>query len=425
MASPEEKLLEALDDDDCRTDADEVTLQEESDSVLSFLGAGAKFSKPVVMESYYLHLLAWTLKFYFLFRRWKVIRVTGCSEGDFPGYSKVNTAPGIHYDCLVSGCMLLERDDVRLVARIRRQYHGSSVLVVHGNADSKTEIARFALEIQEIVNSQKMYKGKKLRFDGKITFIESTPKGWDDLALAPELKEEILDNTVNFLRRRKQLSRYGIPRKRGIILAGAPGTGKTLISRVLVNHSTGITCLASDPALLSSEGYINALYQIASDLKPSIVFLEDIDMIGQQRLESHYSRGDALNGLLDIMDGVEDCHDVVTIATTNCPEVLDRALSQRPSRFDRIITLSLPDNALRRAIVSNLSRKIPVDDCVQDHIVMRTEGYTPAQIQEVMYSMVIRQKDIRKGHCIFTTEQVDDTLRRISHKNGSSLGFKP
>ena len=119
---------------------------------------------------------------------------------------------------------------------------------------------------------------------------------------------------------------------------------------------------------------------------------------------------------------------MVTIATTNCPEILDEALSQRPSRFDRIITLPLPGRDLRRDIVHNLSRRIALDDAGQDSIVQKTESCTPAQIQEVVYGLVIQRQDYgrnpKNNETKFSKEEVDNVLRWVSRKNGEPMGFK-
>jgi len=296
---------------------------------------------------------------------------------------------------------------------------------VEGPAAGKKEVHRFAAGIDAAVRKRRLYKGQKIKYNGGLEFLQPGARTWDDLSLQPGLKAELVANTVGFLKRSKELAKYGIPRKRGLILAGKPGTGKTLISKVLMSNSPGVTCLAADPALLVHARYIRELYDIAGDLKPAIVFLEDIDLIGESR-GGPGARGDALNELLDILDGVKECSEVVTIATTNYAEALDDALCRRPSRFDRVITMRPPGRELRREIVRNLCRRIPLNPAVQEHVVGMTEGFTPAQVQEVIYGLVIQHKrlyDIRKGYS-FTREEVDAVLRRISRREGGPIGFK-
>jgi len=397
-----------------------------ADMAERFLGDGKKLEVPVVADHYYENLLALTLKAHMKTEKWKVVRVLGLHKDSRPDYNEINVGPGKRINVLTQGRLLLRRGDSRLSVRIKFTRHGERAwIAVEGPVAIKTEVKQFAAAIDRTVKKLELYRRQKLKYTGDLQFLQPGAKGWDDLSLAPELKEELMANTVDFLKRSKELAKYGIPRKRGLILAGKPGTGKTLISKVLMSNSPGITCLSADPALLVHARYIKEIYAIAGDLKPTIVFLEDIDLIGECR-GSPLARGDALNELLDILDGVKECSEVVTIATTNYAEALDDALSQRPSRFDRIITMRPPGRELRREIVRNLCRRIPLDQAVQDHVVSMTEGYTPAQVQEVVYGLVIQHKslyDIRKGYR-FTREEVDSVLRRINHRNNGPIGFK-
>jgi len=405
---------------------DDIDTLDASDIVLKFLGPGKKPLVPLVVNAVYLHLLALTLDSFIREDGWNLLKTLSCSDGEKPSYESVNIAPSQFVTCLTSGRLFLQKEDIRLVVQINQEYYRPASLVVCGLDESRPEIEGFVSDIEKTVKDLSLYKQKKLKFTGDLLFIEFPEKRWEELSLSPELKEEIIANTVGFLQRREEWSSYGIPRKRGLILAGAPGTGKTLISKVLLSNSPGITFLAADPARLVDSSYIRNIYSIACDLKPTIVFLEDIDLVGEKRLESHYSRGDALTGLLDVLDGVEEFHDIVTIATTNCPQVLDDALSQRPSRFDRTITMRLPNKKLRREIVAKLARKIPLTPEIQDYLTEKTKGYTPAQINEVVYSMVIQHKHpdlVKQGLYKFRAGEVDGVLRRISRKNGTPLGF--
>lgn len=391
-----------------------------------FLGDGKKLEVPVVVQHYYENLLALALRANLKAGKWKVVRVLGLYKDSKPDYSEVNIGPDKHVNVLTQGRLLVKRGDSRLSVRIKFSRHGERAwIVVEGPAAVRKELKQFAACIDKEVKKLELYKGQKIKYNGSIEFLKPGAKNWSDLSLAAELKEELMANTVDFLKRSREFARYGIPSKRGLILAGKPGTGKTLISKVLMSNSPGITCLAADPALLVHARYIRELYDMAGDLKPSIVFLEDIDLIGECR-GGPGARGEALNELLDILDGVKECNEVVTIATTNYAEALDDALLQRPSRFDRVITMRPPSKELRREIVRNLSSRIPLDPAVQDHVVCMTEGCTPAQVQEVVYGLVIQHKGlygIRKGYR-FTNEEVDSVLGRLNRKNSGPIGFK-
>lgn len=415
MFSPEDKLLQRLAENQAEAILD-FDNEEDKDAVNRFLGPGIKYRYPIAVPRYYGRMLAWMLQRYVKEDDWQIDEIVASTGHDAPRYARVSVSPSKYISVLINGRMLLSHGTNNIVVQIIEPSYDNAFLSIICAGASRPAAERLFDLVGRAVTSVKPYRSKKLRYDGQIHFLQPSKVAWDDLSLAPELHDEIINNTVDFLKRSRQLAGYGVPSKRGIILAGAPGTGKTLVSRLLINNSPGIACLSAEPSLLTEPQYTHSLYRIARDLTPSIVFLEDIDLVVEAK--------NALNGLLDILDGVEEQHQVVTVATTNAPELLHKALSQRPARFDRTIYLPLPDSSLRRRIVSKLSRKIPVSEDIQDYIVTKTEGYTPAQIQEVMYSLVIRQKDISHGQCTFTIGQVDDILRRISHKNGTFLGFK-
>jgi cell division protease FtsH len=154
------------------------------------------------------------------------------------------------------------------------------------------------------------------------------------------------------------------------------------------------------------------------------VFLEDIDLIGEDRNDSHYSRASMLSDLLSALDGIEQCEDIVTVATTNCLEVLDAALAERPSRFDRVIYMELPRTEERASLVRTLNKTMGMDDAMQEYIVRKTEGYTPAQLQEVMYSMVVEYPEYDNvPERRYTIEEVNNVLRKVKRKAAGHLGF--
>jgi cell division protease FtsH len=118
-------------------------------------------------------------------------------------------------------------------------------------------------------------------------------KSWHSIILDRATKREVKANTVEFLRRGKRWHGFGIPQKRGVMLAGEPGTGKTLICKALMAEADGITCITTSAYQLCTDEYITELYEMAQDLSPCIVFIEDIDLIGLNREEYHYQHGPA------------------------------------------------------------------------------------------------------------------------------------
>ena len=124
-----------------------------------------------------------------------------------------------------------------------------------------------------------------------------------------------------------------------------------------------------------------------------------------------------------MLDGIEAKKDIVTVATTNCLEMLDKALSQRPCRFDRVIKLTKPGFDQRLRIINYLCKQIPLSETLQQYIAGRTEGCSPAQVQEAIHSLVIEQADDGSALHVFSEQEVDRIVSRVSGKAGHHLGF--
>ena len=117
------------------------------------------------------------------------------------------------------------------------------------------------------------------------------------------MKKRIYQDTIGYLKHCNELPDFGISSKRGIILSGEPGTGKTVVCKALISEANNITCITTTAYGLQHEGYISDLYAIAQDLSPSIVFIEDLDFVAQER-QGFYRGTPPLIALLAEMDGI-------------------------------------------------------------------------------------------------------------------------
>jgi cell division protease FtsH len=236
------------------------------------------------------------------------------------------------------------------------------------------------------------------------------------------MKKEIRLNTIGFLKNCAQLEKYGVPPKRGIILAGEPGTGKTIVCKALMSEADKITCIATTADGMVMGGYIPELFSVAQALSPSIIFIEDIDFIGQERHDS-YRGTPPLISLLTEMDGIAEKNAIVTVATSNSFETLDKALSERPSRFDRVFRITRPAYQQRDELVKHISQKIPLSEDVREYIVEETNGFTPAQIQEVLHGMVISRSALGEDIMHFNRRDVDSTIALLNIRRTGTIGF--
>jgi cell division protease FtsH len=385
-----------------------------------FLGRGTRTYATSILPRYYGELLAWALYQNLKRNNWKIVDTLGYREPE-PIYAEIITGSE-KFKLLVGGQLLVEKDNDHISITVDINPGPRASVQMEGPTENKQGIDQFAEDVMTIAKDENFYRGKKIEFAGLIHFLDIKDKTWDSIVLDDETKAEIKSNTVGFLKQSEQWIQYGIPAKRGVLLSGEPGTGKTIICKALMSEAEGITCITTNGYALDAEGYITELYELADDLSPSIVFIEDIDLIGQNRMEFGYQRGSALLALLAVLDGVEEQKKIVTVATTNFLESLDKALSQRPSRFDRVIRLTRPSVQQRRQHVNRLCRKIPIDENLQEYLSIKAENCTPAQLQEIIYSLVI-QHTVGQSELSFNKTDIDRAISRINDKNRYQIGF--
>jgi cell division protease FtsH len=169
--------------------------------------------------------------------------------------------------------------------------------------------------------------------------------------------------------------------------------------------------------------YVSDLYAMAQDLSPAIVFIEDLDMMAQGR--SDLFRGTPpLISLLNVLDGIEEQTAIVTVATTNCLASLDKALSERPNRFDLVVKMTRPDYHMRIEMLKYFTRKIPLPEDIMAYIAKKTEGCAPAQVEAIPRAMVISRLYDAGKVSEFSRQDVDQALITINKQNSAtSIGF--
>ena len=395
-------------------------------TVEAFLGSEHIVDIPLSAPRYYCDLAAWALQRQREECGWKVEQVLGCGLGQ-ARYASVSVAPGKQEVLLQAGLVFLRRRGVKLAVKLDLDPTEKADVVVSAAAGQRGHAQAFASALETRLNEKKLYKGAKIEYSGTMTFLELAEQSWDDISVPEDTKHAIFAHTTRFLEWAPRLEPHGVSPRRGLLLTGKPGTGKTLVCKVLMNTSPGVTCIVAHTAYMMHPLYIDELYKVAADLSPTIVFLEDIDLIGQGRLRSGYGMADALSRLLFALDGVRDCRNVVTIATTNWLEILDEALKDRPSRFDRVITIDPPDAEQRRNYLNYLARRIPLPTAVVEHLVQSTAGMTPAQIQEVVHCAAIESTVSPDApdywDTVFAAPAVEAALRNVKHGAGK-VGFE-
>ncbi len=220
--------------------------------------------------------------------------------------------------------------------------------------------------------------------------IEKPNVKWDDIGGLDNPKQELLEAVEWPLKYPDRFKRMGIRPPRGILLYGAPGTGKTLLAKAVANESQANFILVKGPELLSkwvgeSEKAVRKVFERARQTSPTIIFFDEIDSIAPRRGVSADTNVTerVVNQLLTEMDGLEELHDVVIIAATNRPDIVDTALL-RPGRFDRIILVDAPPEKARVEILKVHTKNMPLGKAVKvDELAKRMDGYAGADIEAV------------------------------------------
>jgi cell division protease FtsH len=256
--------------------------------------------------------------------------------------------------------------------------------------------------------------------NNKVTF--------KDVAGVREAKEE-LEEIVDFLRNPKKFIDIGAQIPKGVLLEGAPGTGKTLLARAVAGeanvpffHLSGSDFVEMFVGVGASR--VRDLFSMAKKAAPSIVFIDEIDAVGRKRGSGfgggNDEREQTLNQILTEMDGFEQNQKVIVMAATNRSDVLDPALL-RPGRFDRRVMVDLPDRRDREAILQIHSRKKPLDASVDLKVIAeRTPGFSGADLAALMNEAAIRaarmnRKTVLQEDAISSIEKVLIGPERKSH----------
>ena len=243
---------------------------------------------------------------------------------------------------------------------------------------------------------------------------------FSDVAGEDEAKENLAE-IVDYLHNPKKYTDVGASMPKGVLLVGPPGTGKTMLAKAVAGEAgvpffsmSGSEFVEMFVGMGASK--VRDLFKQAKEKAPCIVFIDEIDAIGQKRnagsgMGGNDEREQTLNQLLTEMDGFESNNGVIILAATNRPESLDPALT-RPGRFDRRVPVELPDLAGREAILKVHARKIKTDGDVDFHTIARmAAGTSGAELANIINEAALRA--VRAGRTVVTEADLEESIEVV------------
>ena len=240
-----------------------------------------------------------------------------------------------------------------------------------------------------------------------------------DVAGLKEEKEEV-EELIDFLKNPKKFQKLGARIPKGVLLVGPPGTGKTLLARAVAGEANVPFFYISGSDFVElfvgvGASRVRDMFKQAKQSAPCLIFIDEIDAVGRQRGTGlgggHDEREQTLNQLLTEMDGFGANEGIIIIAATNRPDVLDPALL-RPGRFDRQVTVSLPDSKEREAILGvHAKNKIFKNDVNLGNVASRTPGFSGADLENLLNEAALLA--VRRNKNAISMDEIDEATDRV------------
>ena len=303
-----------------------------------------------------------------------------------PVYSKLPTSRKANEELLIDGFYCLGKDNNKIVVGIR-PYMFSFGVTIYANKNSGDLVDKFVEGYENYAKDNNFLRGEKITPQGKFLSIPETL--FSDIKLKDDEKQAIKVGIFEFFKKKEIYSKNKIPFKRGLIFAGEPGTGKTMVGKALMNETKNTFIWVTAKDLLTYYGGIDPaafgrLLSMAQELAPSVLFAEDVD--------DYLAAKSSVDTIKTQMDGLDSMDGVVTVLCTNYPEDIPNSLIDRPSRFDDIVIFGLPDVGLRYEILDVNLQGVSIKnrDEVLKKISENSEGLTGAHLKEVaLYAMLL------------------------------------
>lgn len=342
---------------------------------------------------------------------------------------------GIKEDAIKEGSIVFAGpEDQRLVVKFETDYYdhieaAASEAFLTCERKNNVWLENLCMRIDEWMLKNNYFRGKKIKPDGKFLDIKKGEYSWDDIILDQTVKDEVKRNIMDYFELREIYKKNNLPAKRGMICFGQPGTGKTLLGKVLASQieSTFIWVSSSD---VSSAKSVSSIFQMARELAPTILFFEDLDLFASIR--GYNDNTKVLGELLVQMDGFIENNDLFITATTNDIKAIEPAMKDRPSRFDSLIEFRPFDEQLRYRMMEHLLRNHQIihgesPDILARKVARLTDEISGAEMKEFFTTalkLAVENKCIdENGRVILSYEIFKRTREKMGAGQKRLAGF--
>ncbi|MEZ6121952.1 MAG: ATP-binding protein [Planctomycetaceae bacterium] len=293
-------------------------------------------------------------------------------------------------DCLMNAVWLVRGPGI--VRAILTAGHASLMEVM---APTREEAGECLQELRRLIRQHSVYRGRVISIEARscgddyesvtatggthVRFHRLPPVASDAIVLPEDTMKRIKRNTVGFFQKVDRLKQHGFSARRGLLFHGPPGTGKTRTACWLTHSLPGVTVFLVTGEQLWN---IRESCQLARELAPAMLILEDVDLIATRRDASFQTT--ALHQLMNEMDGLDSASELLFLLTTNQPDQIEQALANRPGRIDQAIHFPLPDDQCRQRLVELYSNQSTLQISDWPTLLKRTSGASPAFIKELV-----------------------------------------
>lgn len=311
-------------------------------------------------------------------------------------YVSADVGPGEQRSVISFGVRLLSFDGSPTVVlqRAADPQHGRTAASIEVLAADRGTSSRLIESLRTAMNEHSVLRGQVLSFSessfdygsGTMTFLRRPSVEADAIVLPDGALDRVRDHVIGIREHAAAILAGGGHLKRGVLLYGPPGTGKTMTVSHLVSRAEGMTTV-----LLTGQAirFISDAAQLARAMQPSLVVLEDVDLIAGDR-EMFGGPQPLLFSVLDALDGLDGDADVAFVLTTNRVELLERALVERPGRVDLAVEIPRPDRAARRRLFALYAARTPFSGEVVERVADQSEGVTGSFAKELVRRALLR-----------------------------------